>query len=280
MNKIGIIGFGNMGSCLAERIKSKDLKVWAFDKDKAKITKPAGVGVARDNIDLVKHVEVVILAVKPQDFDKVLDEIKKKIKVKLVISIAAGIPTTYVEKKLEDTEGIRVIRAMPNMPARIGEGITCLSKGEFASDQDLDFARRIFNKLGETLILGEERMDAATAISGSGPGYCYDLMESQGVDASNEYELERFRDGFILLLAGAAVNIGFSPTYAMILAKSTAIGSIDLLKQSKLSPAELKRQIASKGGTTEAALEVLHRGESLDNAVKAALARAKELSMK
>jgi pyrroline-5-carboxylate reductase len=280
MKNIGIIGFGNMGSCLAERIKAKDIKIWIFDKDKNKVAKLKGINIAKDNIDLVKKSNVLILAVKPQDFESVLDEINKKAKGKLIISIAAGITTGYIETHLEDVGEIRVIRAMPNMPARIGRGITCLSKGRFAKDEDLDFAKEIFNKVGETLVLGEERMDAATAISGSGPGYFYDLLESQQIDINNEYELDKFKEGFILLLAGAAVNIGFSPAYAMALAKVTATGSMVLLKESKHAPAELKKQIASKGGTTEAALEVLHKGESLENAVKAALERAKQLSRK
>jgi pyrroline-5-carboxylate reductase len=278
MKKLGIIGFGNMGSCLARQIKAKDIKVFIFDKDKNKIPKLPGIGVARDNIDLVKKSDTLILAIKPQDFENVLGEIKRKIKRKVIISIAAGITTGYIEKHLEEVDQIRVIRAMPNMPARIGKAITCLSKGRFAKDEDLDLAKRLFNMLGETLILGEDRMDQATAISGSGPGYFYDLIESQQIDINNEYELEKFKEGFILLLAAAAISIGFSSSYAMALAKVTANGSLELLKQSKQSPLELKMQIASKGGTTEAALEVLHKGESLENAVKAALNRARELS--
>ncbi|MDD5617575.1 MAG: pyrroline-5-carboxylate reductase [Candidatus Omnitrophica bacterium] len=278
MKKIGIIGFGNMGSSLAQRIKAKDTKVFVFDKEKTKIAKLDGIDFARDNIDLVKKSDTVILAVKPQDIESVLSEIKRKIKGKLIISIAAGIETGYIENYFQELGPMRVIRAMPNMPAKIGSGITCLSKGKFANDKDLDFAKYLFSNVGETLVMGEDRMDAATAISGSGPGYLYDLLEFQQVDLNNEYELEKFKEGFMLLLAGAAVNIGFSPTYAMAMAKATTNGSIALLIESKQSPSELKRQVTSKGGTTEAALEVLHRGESLENAVKAALERAKELS--
>ena len=277
MRNLGIIGFGNMGSCLAKMLKSRKYKIWIFDKDKNKIGKPSGLGVAKSNMDLVKRVDVLILAVKPQDFESILKEIKRYSKGKLIISIAAGITIGYIEKYLGK---VRVIRTMPNMPAKIGRGITCLCKGKFATDEDLDLTRQFFSKVGETLILGEDRMDMATAISGSGPGYCYDLMQDQEVDIDSPYAIEKFKDGFILLLAGAAVSIGFTPHYAMTLAKATAFGSIELLSETKLSPEELKKQITSKGGTTEAALEVLHRGESLEKAVRAALDRARELSKK
>lgn len=277
MKNLGIIGFGNMGSTLAKMLKSRKYKVWIFDKDKDRIGKVKGFKRAEGNIDLVERSDTVILAVKPQDFSAVLDEIKEYVKVKLIISIAAGITTGFIEKYLGE---VSIIRTMPNMPAKIGRGITCLCRGKFSSAEDLNFTRQLFNNLGETLILDEDRMDMATAISGSGPGYCYDLIQTQNVDINSRYAVEKFKEGFTLLLAGAAVSIGFKPQYAMILAKATASGSIGLLKKTKSSPEELKRQITSKGGTTEAALKVLHRGESLEQAVKAALLRAKELSRK
>ncbi|MDD5006116.1 MAG: pyrroline-5-carboxylate reductase [Candidatus Omnitrophica bacterium] len=275
MKTLGIIGFGNMGLCLVEKVKTKKIKIWIFDKDKTKIGKPRGIYVAKNNVDLVKRVEAVVLAVKPQDFESVLEEIKTVARGKLIISIAAGITTGYIEKHLGEA---RIIRTMPNMPARIGEAITCICKGRFATDEDVDFTKDLFSSLGEILMLGEERMDAATAISGSGPGYCYDLMESQCIDINSPHAMDEFKKGFTLLLASAAVSVGFSPQYAMALARATASGSINLLIKSKLPPEEFKKQIASKGGTTEAGLEVLHRGGSLEEAAKAALNRAKELS--
>lgn len=277
MKSLGIIGYGNMGSCLANMLKSKKYTIWVYDKDNDKIKKASGFKVAKSNEDLVKRTDTIILAIKPQDFEAILNEIKRYSNGKLIISIAAGITTGYIEKYLGKA---RVIRTMPNMPARINKGITCLCKGKFSTDEDLELAKQLFDRLGETLILSEDRMDMATAISGSGPGYCYDLIQSQDVDIDNPYMLDKFKEGFTLLLAGAAVNIGFSSHYAMVLAKATTFGSIELIREMKLSPEELKKQITSKGGTTEAGLEVLHRGESLELAVKAAVKRAKELSKK
>lgn len=273
--KIGIIGFGNMGRAIGEQLKA-DYKICCFDKDTSKISGLLDMQVFSNIQELVKKVDVVLLAVKPQDFCALLNEIKPLIKDQLLISIAAGISTSFIE----DILGIvRVIRAMPNMPAKIGQGITCLSRGRFASEQDFDFSENIFVYLGETIRIEECLMNAATAISGSGPGYFYDLLESENIDASNANEVKEFaRREFIPRLKQAAKAIGFKEEDADILAVSSGNGSFALLTKTKLSPVELKKQIASKGGTTEAALEVLHKGGSLEEAVKAALKRAEELS--
>ncbi|MBL7130702.1 MAG: pyrroline-5-carboxylate reductase [Candidatus Omnitrophica bacterium] len=277
MNNIGIIGFGNMGSCLGERLKSKEHPIWTFDKDKKKTEKLSGINLADSNIDLVREVETIILAVKPQDFGATLDEIKNETEGKLVISIAAGITTGYIEKILGK---VRVIRTMPNMPARIGRGITCLCKGQFATEKDSNFTRQLFENLGLILILEEDMINEATAVSGSGPGYVFDLIETKKIDINNKAALERFREEFTMLLIGAAIGIGFMPKDATKLAQATVDGSIALLKYSKLSAQELRKQITSKGGTTEAALEVLHRGGDLDEAVKAAVVQARQLAKK
>lgn len=273
MKTIGIIGFGNMGSAIAERIKSK-YKVFVFDKDQNKTRNLSKINVEISCRDLIDKVDTIILAVKPQDFDNLLGEIKNFIKDKLVISIAAGITTNYIENKLGN---VRVIRTMPNMPARIGKGMTCLCRGRYANEDDLDFSKLLFDNLGKTLILNnEDLIDVATAISGSGPGYFFDLIDKTRIDINNKNDIENF----INELTEVAKSIGFSDSQAIILAESTTQGSLDLIKNSNLSPSELVKQVASKGGTTEAALDVLHRGGSLKEAVQAALRRAKELSKK
>lgn len=276
--KIGIIGFGNMGSAIAEMVKLK-YEVWIFDKDRAKIQNLLRINIAENIIDLVNEVKTVILAVKPQDFNEVLQEIKEAMDIyaknrdNLIISIAAGITTGYIEKCLGN---VRVIRVMPNMPARIGMGMTCLCKGKFAIEKDLNSTKDLFDNLGKTLVLKEDMMDAATAVSGSGPGYFYDLIEGKNAVAAKEY-LENI---FIFSLQKAAEAVGFAAQEAKELAEATGIGSMNILKESHLSPMELKKQVTSKGGTTEAGLEVLHSGGTLTDAVNAALKRAKELSRK
>ncbi len=270
--KIGIIGFGNMGSALAERLK-QDYAIFTFDKDPGKTKALELITVSPDLPSLLEKAEIIILAVKPQDFALLLAEIRGYIKDKLIISIAAGISTAYLENALG---AARVIRAMPNLPAQIGEGITCLSKGKFASLQDFDFTQNLFGYIGEVLEIEERLMNAATAVSGSGPGYLYDLIEGKDIPAAKKYTEEVF----IPSLAAAARNQGFGPEEARILAEVTGRGSIFFLEKTNASPSELKRKITSKGGTTEAGLEALQRTKSLGEAVKAALKRAAELSKK
>lgn len=272
--RIGIIGFGNMGSVIAERLKTK-YRIWAFDKDKTKTKTLSSINAADNIADLTNKVDIVLLAVKPQDFDAVLKEIKKHVRQKLIISIAAGISTKYIEKVLGNT---RVVRAMPNICARIGESVTCLSKGTFASEEDLDFAQELFYHLGVTKIIDEKMMNAATAISGSGPAYIFDLFEANSIDANNIPEYTRNDITQHLEIAAAAV--GFESEDARFLATATANASITLIRKTNLSPAELKKQVASKGGTTEAALKILEKGGSWEEAAQAALKRAQELSKK
>jgi len=276
MKIIGIIGFGNMGSSIALRIK-EDYRVLVFDKDKTKISNLSDGLEAVDNLkNLVAETEVVILAVKPQDFVYVLGEIKGLVSDKLVISIAAGISTKYRGDKLGV---VRVIRVMPNMPARIGEGTSCIAQGKFASEEDLDFTENLFDYVGETLVIEENMMNHATAVSGSGPGFCCDLIESKKIDYKDIDNIRQFvNNEFVPALTLSAIKIGFNDQDAKFLAANTGNGCIALLKEEKYTPAEIRIQVTSKGGTTEAGLEVLHKGGSLEEAVKAALKRAEELS--
>lgn len=270
--KIGIIGAGNMGAAIAERIKRK-YRLFVFDKDREKANRIKGVNLSENSAELAKNVDVIILAVKPQDFDEALKGLKNYTKDKLIVSIAAGISTNYVEKYLDNA---RVIRVMPNMPARIGKGMSCLCKGKFAGQTDLGFAQKLFNNLGKTLVLNEDMMDAATAVSGSGPGFWCDRLEVKPKDQWEKYSQEVFIPEF----TAAAEGTGFSRSEAEFTVSATIEGTLFLLKASGLSPAELKKQVTSKGGTTEAGLEILSKGGSLADAVGAAVKRAKELSRK
>ncbi|MFA5008860.1 MAG: pyrroline-5-carboxylate reductase [Candidatus Omnitrophota bacterium] len=269
--KIGIIGCGNMGSAIAKGISSK-YQVFVFDKDTGKTKNIAKVKVAKSISDLINAVGVVILAVKPQDFDSVLNKIRDYVNKKLVISIAAGISTKYIEKVLGRA---RVIRVMPNLPAKIGKGMSCLSKGKFASKTDLNFAEKIFGFIGNTLVLKESMMNAATADSGSGPGFLFSLISGKSLKEAREFA----RTDFIPRLLNAGVDVGFKPQEAQLLATATTAGSLVLLGKSNLSAEDLVKRVASKGGTTEAGLKELKGNvKNLPKAVKAALKRAKELS--
>lgn len=272
--KVGIIGYGNMGQAIAERLKSK-YSVLVFDKDKSKTGLLKEIEVTSDAKELVNKADVVILAVKPQDFNSLLGEIKNCTKGKLVISIAAGISTRHIEKILA---GSRVIRAMPNIGLKIAKSVTCLSKGASAADEDLSFARELFDYLGVTKDIDEGLMNAATAISGSGPGYIFYFMEVHFIDPVSI--TAQMRNDIVEHLKKAAQGVGFSPEEAESLAVDTSGSSIGLATITKIPLAELKKQVASKGGTTEAGLKILEKGGSWSDAAQAALRRAEELSLK
>ncbi|MFA5271007.1 MAG: pyrroline-5-carboxylate reductase [Candidatus Omnitrophota bacterium] len=272
MTKVGIIGCGNMGSAIVKGISSK-YQVFIFDKEAGKTKNIAKAKVTKSIFDLVSSADVVILAVKPQDFESVLSEIKDCIDGKLVISIAAGISTGYIEKVLGK---VRIIRVMPNLPAKIGKGMSCLSKGKFASNSDLLFAKKIFNFIGKTLFLNDENMiDAATASSGSGPGFL-----SKGVSGKSLKEAKKIAQSeFMPLMLDTCIEMGFTRNQAQLLTTATTTGTIALWETTKILPEDLAKQVASKGGTTEAGLKKLKgKMKFLPNAMKAALKRAKELS--
>lgn len=261
-----------MGSAIAERIKPK-YAVSVFDKDKTKSVDLKEIRVAEDILGLIRNSEIIILAVKPQDFDIVLSEAKGYSSGKLIISIAAGITTEYIEEFLG---GVRVIRVMPNMPAIIGKGISCICKGRFADRRDLFLAVNIFRRVGITFILEESMMNAATVISGSGPGYFYDFLERQGLDYRHMPK-DKIRD-FSISFREAAELVGFSKREANKLVDATIRGSLATIQATEAMPATLRDKVASKGGTTEAGLNVLRNGGSLKDAVKAALKRAEEIT--
>jgi len=274
MHKIGIIGFGNMGQAIAEQLKT-DHEIFCFDKEKVKTNNFGGVEVTATIPELLDKSEVVILAVKPKDFEHLLKEIRSypHLLDKIFISIAAGISTHYIEKALGV---VRLIRVMPNLAVKIGEGVSCLCHGKYATVEDFDLAESLFRYMGQTLIIEENKMDAATAISGSGPAFYFDIVEAN-YDIYKK-NTEQILKEFILSLMEAAEDVGFSHDEAVILTAGTGTAAQHLINKTKLPLAELKRQVTSKGGTTEAGLDVLHKTESLLEAVRAAKKRATELS--
>lgn len=272
MKSIGIIGYGHMGSSIAHRLQGEYV-VHVFDTDIHKTKGISDVKVAKTIAELLKEAEILIIAVKPQDYLKAMQEIKAfLVRDKLIISIAAGVNTSYIEKHLGR---VRLVRAMPNIALRIGAGMTCIAKGAFATKEDFDFVEQLFNHMGETIRINEELMDGATAVSGSGPGFFYWFLEKEKITSHNIPD--NLKNDFKDRLAKAAREIGFDVHQAMILANGTVAGSSALLSESGLTPQDLRKKVTSKGGTTEAGLAVLNRGGSLEEAVKAALKRAKEL---
>ena len=211
-----------MGQAIAQQLKS-GYQIYVLDKDSNKTQGLEGVSIAQNLQALLTSSDTLILAIKPQDFDGVLNEIKGFLKTQLVISIAAGITSAYIETRLQKA---RVVRVMPNLPAKVAQGMIALCKGKYAQDEDLTFAQELFTRLGKTLIINEDKMDAVTAVSGSGPGFFYSLI--QPLDKTKWEEFGNMV--FTPALIGSAKQAGFSAEEAAVLASSTTNGSIALLK--------------------------------------------------
>lgn len=261
-----------MGSAIAEGIKNK-YAVCVFDKDKNKINALKNITVVNNPVELVKQCEVIILGVKPQDFDGLFNEIKFFVENKLIISIAAGITTGYIEKVLGK---VAVVRVMPNLAVKVRKSTTAICKGWLATDKDMQFVFKLFKYLGIVFIFPEDMMDAVTAIAGSGPGFWCDLVQGKPKEEWKNFSLEHFIQEFSL----AAEEVGFNKEDAKKIVTSTTMGTLATVEALGITPAELRDKITSKSGTTQAGLEALHNSGSLVEAAKAAVLRSKELSKK
>jgi pyrroline-5-carboxylate reductase len=274
IKEIGIIGFGTMGAGLAGRLQAK-YKISVFEKFEQKVKDAAAVTAAASIGQLMERCEVIIIAVKPQDIDDVLEQIKAHLRVHLLVSIAAGIPTQYIEKRIGSR--VRVVRVMPNLAVKVGRGMSVLCKGAFAMNVDLAFTQNLFSHTGKTLVIDEKMMDTATAVSGSGPGFLFELLK----DMPREQWKEFGNQVFTPRLYQIAQKTGFDAQQAWALAEATVDGSLALIEQTKQSPELLRIKVSSKGGTTEAGLKALSsRMENLEAAVEAARQRAQELVRK
>jgi pyrroline-5-carboxylate reductase len=218
-----------------------------------------GVETTHDNAAAAGSAPLVIVSVKPQDMAKVLPEIAPAVTGdQTVLSVAAGITTTWVESHLP--EGARVVRAMPNAPALVDEGIAGIAAGVHARDADLDLAEEALGHLGSVVRVAEVDMDAVTAISGSGPAYFALLAEA---------------------MIEAGLLLGLSRDVSTRLVVQTMFGSARLLRDESMHPVELREAVTSPGGTTTRAIRELERSgvrAAFLNAITAATERSRELA--
>lgn len=220
------------------------------------ISKHNAVTVETDLKKAVSAAQIIVLSVKPQVIAEVLTQLKPVLPSNdiLVVSIAAGITTGYIEKFID----ARVVRAMPNTPISVGMGATALCKGSKAANEDINLAKAIFNS-GIVEIVEEKDMNAVTALSGSGPAYVFYLCE---------------------LMTSAAVKLGLNETTAAALAKQTIYGAGKMLANPTDTPEGLRKKVTSPNGTTEAAIKSLENsklGATIEDALSKAAKRAKEL---
>jgi pyrroline-5-carboxylate reductase len=264
--KVAIIGAGNMGMAFAKSfiqynlIKKESLYLIEKNEDRATILRNENAGAVVDTINpKIGEYDLIILSVKPQDFIAVASELQQVIQPnQLVLSIMAGISIEKIQTLLSHP---LVVRAMPNTPALLGMGMTAFSAaGEITLNQ-LKRVENLINSTGRAVFLEDESLlDAVTALSGSGPAYFFYLVKA---------------------MIEAGKQMGFEESMSAILVKQTMLGSFHLINNSDKNLDELIKAVASKGGTTEAALKRFEEGllaQNLKEGIFAAQKRATELS--
>lgn len=263
---LAILGAGNMAEAIARGILRAGLyspaQLIAADISPGRrelFSSQLGIRAVENAAQAVQGASTILLSVKPQHMADLLASIGPAIAPDaLVISIAAGKSSAFIEKHLGGNQ--RVVRVMPNTPMLLGEGMSAISPGQNATAQDLALAQRIFESGGAVIQLPEDKIDAVTAISGSGPAYFFFLVEQ---------------------MIQAGTELGLTPEQAHLLATRTALGAARMLTTSPDSPAELRRKVTSPGGTTQAAIETMQSRDvpaSIIAALHRAAARSKELA--
>lgn len=266
MKSVGIIGLGRMGRCMLQGLltssklgKGDILFTTRHDDTAKKAEGELAITRAANNRKLVESCEVVILAVKPQNVGEVLSEIAGVVKKdQTIISIVASISTDQIEEKLG--KQVAVIRAMPNTPAFVGEGITAYCCGANAGTRDEDRTSKIFKPLGRLLKVDERHMDAVTGLSGCGPAYLYVVLES---------------------LTDGGIKVGLPRELATQLAAQTVLGAAKMLLETGRHPAALKDEVTTPAGCTIDGLMELEEGKlrvTMIKAVVQATKRAKALA--
>jgi pyrroline-5-carboxylate reductase len=262
--KIAFLGTGNMAEALVKGLlragAAAPAEIACAEPREARrreIEERYRVRTVPSNRDAVVDADVIVLSVKPQVIDAVLDEIAPDLAGKLVVSIAAGVPIAAIARRLPPS--VRIVRTMPNTPALVGAGAAALAAGPTAGPADLELATRLLGAVGTVAVVAEPLLDAVTGLSGSGPAFVYLFIEA---------------------LADGGVKAGLPRAEALALAAQTVLGSARMVLETGEHPGRLKDQVTSPGGTTIAGVHALERagfrGAVID-AVEAAARRSREL---
>ncbi len=254
MAQVAIIGAGVMGETLLSGLiragrRVDDLLVGEKRRERGvELTERYGVAVV-SNLEAARTADTLALVVKPQDMSDVLEELAPVVRPgQLVVSLAAGITTGFIEARLAD--GVAVVRVMPNTPAMVDEGMAAISRGSHCDESHLLEAESLMASVGRVIRVPEKQQDAVTAISGSGPAYLFFVVES---------------------MIEAGVHLGLPRSTASELVVQTVVGSAKLLRETGEHPVVLRERVTSPGGTTAAAVRELE-----DHKVRAAFLTALE----
>jgi len=262
---LAVLGTGKLGGILLRAYLKQGLfdagRVTATVKHAEKaaaLAKELGVAATTENRKAVHGADIVLLGVKPQVVGEVLKEIAPELTEKmLVISVAASVPTTYIEQHIGGS--VPVIRAMPNTPCAVGCGMTGICRGSHAAAQHLEIARTMFDAVGRTVVVDEKNMDAVTGLSASGPAFAYIILES---------------------LAEAGVKVGLPRDVSTLLAAQTMKGAASVVLETGDHPALLKDAVTTPAGCTIDGILELEEGKlrvTLIKAVVKSTQRAGEL---
>ncbi len=263
--RLAVLGAGKIGGILLRAflkqglISPKQAVATVQHPERAQaIARELGIPVSTDNRAAAREADIVLLCVKPQTVREVLEEIRSEVSEdKLVVSVAASVPTQYLEKYL--AANVPVVRAMPNTPCAIGCGMTGISKGSHATLSHLEIARALFETVGRAVVVDEKHMDAVTGLSASGPAFIYIILES---------------------LAEAGVKVGLPRDVATLLAAQTVQGAARVVLETGDHPALLKDGVTTPAGCTIDGILELEEGKlrvTLIKAVVKATQRAGEL---
>ena len=263
MKRIAILGTGRIGEALLAGLLSSGWSdIVATSRSEARaaeLHERHGVETTTSNADAVSGAAMVVVAVKPQDIDALLASIHDAVTPQqTVLTVAAAIPTAYIEQRLPD--GVPVVRAMPNAPSTVHEGMAGIAAGAHAGDEQLAVAEDVLLHLGRVVRVPESAMDAVTALSGSGPAYFALLAEA---------------------MIEAGILLGVSREVSTTLVVQTMLGTAKQLRDEGMHPVELREAVTSPGGTTIAAIRELEQAgvrAAFLNAIQAAMTRARELA--
>jgi pyrroline-5-carboxylate reductase len=264
--RISVLGAGKAGEALVAGLlssgwsKAADIVATARHQERIdELSKRYGIEGTLDNVAAVKGAQVVVIAVKPQDIEALLGDVGAALdSSQTVLSIAAAIPTELIERHVGD--GVPVVRAMPNAPVTVHEGMAGVTGGAHATEEHVALAEEVLGSVGRSVRVDEAYMDAVTAVSGSGPAYFALLAES---------------------MIEAGILLGLSREVSTDLVVQTMLGTAKLLRDEKMHPVELREMVTSPGGTTISAIRELEQAgvrAAFLNAIQAAMKRSRELA--